>query len=225
MLEEKIYEIENRLKTEAKIVALRDYHLAYHNLCSDQVTIPGMWLEFGVYRGRSICQLANKTTNIVYGFDSFEGLPEFWYGDNQKGSFDLRGIIPEGSIDGENCENPGMFDNSPTRKIKPWPPNVKLIKGWFNDSLPPFLEEHKDQCALIHIDSDLYSSAKTVLALLKDRISDGTIIMFDEINDYPDYKNHEIKAFAEFLIETGLNYKPLIYQNLGCSQGCFKIIK
>ena len=49
------------------------------------------------------------------------------------------------------------------------------------------------------------------------------MIMFDEICDYPDYRNHEIKAFAEFLIDTNSDYECVVFQPSTYSQGCFLI--
>jgi hypothetical protein len=200
-----------------------DYHESYLTECIKNVSLDGLWMEFGVYRGRSISFISSKTDNLVYGFDSFEGLHEFWDKENPKGVYGLRGEVPLGAIDGENSENPGMYDSSPTIKIKPWNKNIKLVKGFFEDSLPNFLNENKGPIAFMNIDSDLYSSAKTVLTLLKDRVVKGTIICFDEICDYPNYREHEAKAFAEFLLETGYSYDVIAYQPSSYSQGCFLI--
>jgi hypothetical protein len=49
------------------------------------------------------------------------------------------------------------------------------------------------------------------------------MIMFDEINDYTDYRKHEIKAFAEFLLDTKFNYNCIVYQPSTYSQACFII--
>jgi hypothetical protein len=35
----------------------------------------------------------------------------------------------------------------------------------------------------------------------------GTIIVFDELFGYPDFQNHEMKAFLEFLKENPINYE------------------
>lgn len=220
-IDEKIDEIDNRLKNEAEIVAAWDFHEKFHLACADKVEIDGLWLEFGVFTGRSIEQLSRKAPSDIYGFDCFEGLPEHWDTGNPKGAFSLNGQIPPGYIIGDNHS---MFDTSLPLNWKPWPDNVKLIKGFFEDTLPVFVKKYDADVALLHIDSDLYSSAKTIFKYLGNRIKKGTIIIFDEINDYPDFRLHEIKAFAEFLLESGHGYQPLIYQNLGCSQGCFKII-
>jgi hypothetical protein len=48
----------------------------------------GLVVEFGVWRGRSISFLASLTKEMIYGFDSFEGLREDWKGsENPKGTF------------------------------------------------------------------------------------------------------------------------------------------
>lgn len=224
-IESKVEEIHSRLKNESVITRNPlDYHKSYHTLCLQHVSVDGMWLEFGVYRGRSICNFATATEKIVYGFDSFEGLPEFWDKYNPQGVYGLGGVVPSGAIDGSNDENPGMYDSSPTRKTRPWPENVRLIKGLFQDTLEGFLSENEGPVAFLHIDSDIYSSADFVLRKLENRIVSGTVIAFDEICDYPDYRDHEIKAFAEFLIRTGMSYKPVVHQDLGYSQGCFVIL-
>jgi len=58
--------------------------------------------------------------------------------------------------------------------------------------------------SLLHIDSDLYSSAHTVLQSLGDRIRNGTIIVFDELVNFPAYREQEFRALYEFLnIEGG----------------------
>ena len=185
-----------------------DCNRTYFEQSFPHVKIDGLWMEFGVYRGKTISVIAEYTKNIVYGFDSFEGLHEDWDADNPKGSYTLHGIIPAEAIDGR------LEGATGGRATRPWAANIKLIKGYFEHSLPPFLEEHTAPAAFLHIDSDLYSSAKTILTELKDRIIPGTVICFDDWCGYPDCsdKNHEIKAFAEFLLDTQYGYQTLAYQ-------------
>lgn len=206
-VQNKIDEIHDAIKNKAEMVTVNDNNYTYHATIIKDVSLEGLWMEFGVYRGRSITAFAENTKATVYGFDSFEGLPEHWDLSNPKGCFNLLGVIPEGAITGSNDDNPGMFSSAPTITTKPWPKNVELIKGLFEYTLPPFLEKTEGAAAFIHIDSDIYSSCKTVLNALKDRIKDGTVIAFDEICDYPDYRDHEIKAFAELLLENDLDFE------------------
>mgnify|MGYP001828663659 FL=1 len=44
------------------------------------VKIDGLFLEFGVWQGRSINFISTCTESTVHGFDSFEGIPESWEG-------------------------------------------------------------------------------------------------------------------------------------------------
>ncbi|MEP5621205.1 MAG: hypothetical protein ABJP82_01350, partial [Hyphomicrobiales bacterium] len=59
--------------------------------------------------------------------------------------------------------------------------------------------------------SDLYSSAKTAFDELKPFIGKGTVILFDEYWNYPEFMEHEIKAFREFLAQTGLGFEYIGY--------------
>ena len=152
----------------------------------------GMMMEFGCCEGLSVNFIAAAMpSHTIYGFDSFEGLPEEWFGSNRAGAFSRNGKIP------------------PARK------NVEYIKGWFEQSLPLFLEQHTDNCAFLHIDSDLYSSAKTILSLLKNRIVSGTIILFDEYFNYPGWQLHEYRAFQEFVEENNVKYEYISYTERG----------
>ena len=142
-----------------------------------------LFLEFGTYKGKSI----NFCSSLIpeakfYGFDSFEGLPEsfsIW----KRGRFDIKGKLP---------------------KVNK---NVSLIKGYFNETLPKFLEEHKEKAAFIHIDCDLYSSTKTIFDNIYDRIVPNTVIQFDEYYNYPGWRNHEFKAFQEFCKKYSVEYE------------------
>lgn len=151
-----------------------------------QCTVDGLIMEFGVYRGGSLRIIADCTPDPVYGFDSFQGLPEDWTHVQRRGRFSLDGGLP-------------TFEHS----------NVQLIPGWFEQTLPDFLSRHPGPVRFVHVDSDLYSSAVTVLAQLKPRIVPGTIIVFDEYFNYPGWEHHEFRAFQEFIRDTGLKYRYL----------------
>lgn len=152
----------------------------------------GLILEFGVYRGESIAQFASLLpTRTIHGFDSFEGLPENWRFGFEKGHFDTP--IPDSL-----------------------PSNVELHSGWFDASLPGFLAANEGPVAVLHIDCDLYSSTKTVLSLLKDRMQPGTIILFDEYYNYPEWEAGEFKAFQEFVRSTDLDYEYICYNVAQC---------
>jgi len=228
MLDQKIDQILNDIKQAPWNNYVLDNHQTWIDQCCTYPKLDGLWMEFGVYRGKTLQRIASHTKNIVYGLDSFEGLHEYWDSRNPQGVYSLAGNVPEGAIDlNDPNSNPGMYNSGPTRGIIPWANNIKLIKGFFENSLPPFLEVHLETASFLHIDSDLYSSAKTILSLMRDRIVSGTILVFDDFSGYPDFpdRNHEVKAFAEFLLDTGKQYKALaIHPGPEYSQCCFEML-
>lgn len=164
--------------------------LAHLRQALQTVTVEGLYLEFGVWKGRTLRAIARAATDHpVYGFDSFAGLPEDWWRFG-KGNFALK-------------------------QLPQMPPNVTLVKGWFNETLPGFLSQHPEPVAFIHIDCDLYSSTKTVLDLLAPRLCPGTVIVFDEYFNYTGWKEHEFRAFQEFIAESGCTYRYLSYVRWG----------
>ena len=147
------------------------------------IKVEGLILEFGVYRGETINVIASILKNkTVFGFDSFEGLPETWRFGFEKGTFAVNRLP----------------------KVRG---NVTLIKGWFDETLPEFREKHNQQISFMHIDCDLYSSTKIIFDSLGDKITRGTIIVFDEFFNYPDWRESEYKAFNEFVEERNIKFE------------------
>lgn len=134
---------------------------------------PGTILEFGVSIGTTIRAIAGAIgQRDVVGFDSFKGLPENWLDGVEAGSF--------------------------ASDIPTVPDNARLVIGMIEDTLPTFLASMKErQIRFIHIDTDLYGPAKTVLSLCQPFMQE-TIIVFDEFYNYPGWRDHEFKAFTEF---------------------------
>ena len=143
-----------------------------------------LWMEFGVATGNTINYISRFTKDTVYGFDSFEGLPEKWRDGFDKGAFSRGGNLPH--------------VNS----------NVSLIKGWFNETLPGFMKTHDKKISFIHMDADLYSSTIYILDQLKDHLDKDCIIIFDELVNYPGFDGDtgELKAFYEFVTKNKVNY-------------------
>lgn len=81
--------------------------------------------------------------------------------------------------------------------------------GWFNETLPRFLAERQEPVGVLHVDCDIYSSTASVLELIEPRLLPGTVIVFDELINYPGYAAHELKAFVELLHRTGFGYRPI----------------
>ena len=153
-----------------------DPHLAYG----------GLYLEFGVATGRTLNHWARLfPKKIIHGFDGFDGLPETWSWNFQKGHFSQP--LPRVA---DNCD---------------------LVVGWFDQTLPAFLNQHTQHVAFLHIDSDLYSSARFVLESLADRIRTGTIIVFDEYFNFPGWEQDEHRAWQEFVARHNVKFEYLAF--------------
>ncbi|QFZ16182.1 class I SAM-dependent methyltransferase [Saccharothrix syringae] len=150
------------------------------------VEADGMALEFGVYTGSTLKLIATaRGGRDVYGFDSFQGLPEDWRNGFPAGTFDVDGL-PE--VDG-----------------------AELVVGWFDDTLPGFLGSHPGPVAFLHVDCDLYSSTRTVLELVGPRLVPGSVVVFDEYFNFPGWQDHEHKAWTEYVARTGIAFDYVGY--------------
>lgn len=152
----------------------------------------GIIAEFGVHKGQSINFFAKKCPNArVFGFDSFEGLEENWYGFRTiQGAFNTYGKMP---------------------KVES---NVKLIKGWFEDTLPKFIQGLKQaQISILHMDADTFKPTKYVLNALHKNLRSRSIVIFDEYFGYPNWVLHEMKAFHEFVNTFSVKYRFIGYSN------------
>ena len=94
------------------------------------------------------------------------------------------------------------------------------MKGLFNETLPDFVKNNTKPFAFIHIDCDIYQSTKDIFANIADNIVSGTIIVFDEYFNYPNWQNHEYKAFQEFVSANEIDYEYIAY---GPTQAVVKI--
>ena len=140
-------------------------------------------LEFGVFKGLTT-NMISKHVKKLYGFDSFEGLPEAWDGVVGKGFFKIEGLP--------------IVDS-----------NVELIQGLFQDTLDNFLKNHPEDFKFIHIDCDLYSSTKYIFSKLIEykKLKKGVIIVFDEILNYNKFLEGELKALYEINTQNGIKFE------------------
>ena len=203
-----------------EIEAFRDIHVIEDELesrfrefdyCIPMVEPDGFFLEFGVWKAKSINYMASlKPENHFYGFDTFEGVAEEWVYTDQK--------------------NVNMKKFSCDGRLPDVLPNVTLVKGLFQETLPDWKEQVlKDQkISFINADADLYSSTKYFLSELNENIVTGTIIRFDEISDwrylkygtgkksknrYTKWQEGEWKALNEWIQEYDREVQPLWRSN------------
>lgn len=142
-----------------------------------------LYVEFGVFEGRSLrwwSQHLRQPGAHLVGFDSFEGLPEDWRPGLDAGHF--------------HTGQPPKIDDD----------RVSFQVGWFDATLPGFQPPEHDQL-IVNVDSDLYSSAVTVLAWAEPYLRPGTLIYFDEFAD----RDHELRAFNELKARSSFTFTPL----------------
>ena len=196
------------LNTESALV-----HALKHEVVLEQNK--SLVLEFGVATGSSIREMAKYVPKeqVLYGFDSFQGLPDFWRTGFEKGKFEMKG--------GE----PPVFIES----------NIKIIKGLFEDTCESFFRTHNEQnhtIAIMHIDCDIYSSTKTIFEALQNYVHNGsllakeTVIVFDELVCYNGFEKHEMLAFFEFLQQNPtLEYEIIGTKHHGCMSVATRLIR
>jgi hypothetical protein len=153
----------------------------------------GDFLEFGVFRGSSLRFIAGAVgpEARVFGFDSFWGLPEAWVTGG--------GVVPSGTFRIARPPNP--------------PSNAILIQGGFERTIPTFVSEVRPSPVFLHIDSDLYSSARTVLTGIGPLLGPGTVLVFDEFFGFPGWERGEARALEESTKEFGWDVRLFGFAN------------
>jgi hypothetical protein len=179
--------------------------------------VHGDYLEFGVFKGDRLTQayetaefitkrirrggdpyLSKASTDNLeqmrfIGFDSFEGLPKANDIDKAPGQEEW---IGEGGFAATLDEVTRLM---PRRGIQTG--RIKLVKGWFNETLTPETKRNLGikAVAVAYIDCDYYESAVPALEFITDLLVDGSIIIFDDWWIYRGRKDRgEQRAFYEW---------------------------
>jgi hypothetical protein len=170
--------------------------------------VDGDILEFGVSSGRTLLILDRLAARIrakgnrdyrIFGFDSFEGLPEphgadrdYHGNDRAPGARFVKGRFAASKEDVQALLKRRGADIS----------RVQLVGGWFDRVLTPTLKDELKlkSASLINIDCDFYESTVPVLDWIGPLIKQGTIISFDDWFCYKGSAKHgERRALEEFL--------------------------
>jgi hypothetical protein len=138
--------------------------------------VPGLIVECGTWRGGMIAGIADALgpDRRYFLFDSFEGLP------------------PAKEIDGQGAiawqadkSSPGYYNNCAASEeeareamSKSAAKDYRLIKGWFDQTLPKM--DWPEKIALLRMDADWYESTKCILDHLGGLIALGGVIIVDD---------------------------------------------
>ncbi len=67
------------------------------------------------------------------------------------------------------------------------------------------------------MDADTYKPTSYVLESLSSNIASGAIIIFDEYFGYPNWRQHEFKAWQEFVLAHNVKYRYIAYSDMQCA--------
>jgi hypothetical protein len=140
--------------------------------------LDGDVIECGVFWGRSLIPIARrlkafrKSEKCVFALDSFDGFRNESISSSDVG---LNRTLKK--VQGRFKQNSSIVSRlrrlSDRMKL-----NVKVVPGYFEDTLPSILEDRS--FCFVHLDCDIYSSYQTCLPLLYPRLVAGGIMLFDE---------------------------------------------
>lgn len=145
--------------------------------------IPGHIVEFGVYRGRSTRTIrdelwmsrlwdSRQRGKRIYACDSFRGLPDEY----------------------ENLPVGNFATNIPRLT------GVRIVEGFFADSLTEELAREVGKVSLAHFDADLQESTTCALDWVTPLLQPGSLLLFDEfLGEDP----AEERAFLDWEQRTG----------------------
>ncbi len=159
--------------------------------------------EFGVLYGNTLTQIlegfrvCNKSIHSIFGFDSFQGLPEEdekikFFSDWKPGMFSAKEALQTNNID--------YIYHVIYQRINIYGIPLFLIPGWYKDLQDDLVITHgMGPAAYINIDCDLYISAYQALDFVfRNKLAiAGTIIRFDDYNSTPEFLGGESLAFKE----------------------------
>ena len=154
-----------------------------------QVNVHGIIIEFGTRWGQNMGLLAalrgiyepfNRHKKIV-AFDTFEGFPEITPEDGNSPMMTKGELALTDNYDQylsniiQNIEN-----DNPLAHIK----KFELVKGDATKTIHSYLDSHQETIiSLAYFDFDLYRPTKECLEAIKPRLTKGSVVAFDELND------------------------------------------
>ncbi len=177
--------------------------------------LQGEYVEFGVYRGEGAVSSLKSYQNFYNWLNSQKKSSESWRRDvafssplNQKPGFHLLDTfegMPENNEDITTFRT-GSFQSNydEVRSLIKKNNNINLdiffYKGLFKENSSLLKKSlHGKKIAILNIDCDLKSSTIDALEIIKDFLQIGTIILFDDYNQFnANNEKGQRKAFNDF---------------------------
>ncbi len=156
--------------------------IAHYTLYSRCINLPGSIIEFGVYKGSSLFQIATfrdmletSYSREIFAFDAFGEFPSHGITDSN----DIEFIKEFEDAGGDGID---VADAYRVLKYKGFN-NIFLIQGDVRKTFPEFLSENLSaRFNFVHLDLDLYEPTAAVLEDSFLRMVKGGIMMIDDYN-------------------------------------------
>ena len=163
--------------------------LFFDRLYQQILDVHGVVMEFGVRWGQNLVTLTNlrgiyepyNYSRKIIGFDTFSGFTQIHQRDGE------HPVLKEGAF--SVTEDYSAYLDSILKYHESESPlsHIKknfLIKGDASVTLNQYLTEHPETIiAFAYFDFDIYEPTFKCLQIIKDHVTKGTIIGFDELND------------------------------------------
>lgn len=160
--------------------------LFMHELYQKIIDVHGVVMEFGVRWGqnlalyesfRGIYEPYNYNRKIV-GFDTFSGFPEVHDKDGTRVAVGDYGVTDQYEVYLEQVLNYHESESPIGHKKK-----YELVRGDATQTLEHYLSSHPETIvALAYFDFDIYLPTRRCLELVRDRLTKGSVVAFDELN-------------------------------------------
>jgi hypothetical protein len=161
--------------------------LVFTELYRLQLPVHGVVAEFGVRWGQSLALLANlrgilepyNNTRRILGFDTFSGFAAVDEADGD----DV--IVRQGSYSVTEDYQSHLQQilelherNAPNAHMR----RFELVAGDASETVPRYLADHPETIfSFVYFDFDLYEPTRDVLSAIKNRLTRGSVIGFDEL--------------------------------------------
>jgi O-methyltransferase len=174
-------------------------------------SVEGAFVECGTWRGGSLGFWARRFVRNggdparcpIFGFDSFQGMPQMTKEDGESTAHWLHGksmsnlspaqlsgaLEPAGINLATEQDVWSMVEGSGFPRER-----VTITKGWFQDTLP-LKKEAIGNIAVLRLDGDFYDSTKICLETLYDQVVWGGIVIIDDYGVFPGCR----RAVDEFI--------------------------
>lgn len=145
-------------------------------LCEKYRPIEGDIVECGVWKGGMIAAIAEvmgDSNRKYYLFDSFEGLPDAQAVDGKAA------LSWQEDIDSSNYFNncKANIEDAHQAMALSGISNYKVVKGWFQDTLPI---TEINEIAILRLDGDWYDSILDCLLYLYPKVANNGVIIIDD---------------------------------------------